>query len=62
MELYVISIYDHINYLCRYSLLEDQQKTSLEDSLSSSDDDEDCVKKTGRSDNGGETKKKLEAS
>ena len=46
-----------MQYLCCY-LLEDQQKSFLEDSNSSSDDDGDCVAKNGHSEKDGKGKKK----
>ena len=47
-----------MQYLCLYSLLEDQQKSCLEDSKSSSDDNGDCVAKNGHSEKDGKAKKK----
>ena len=47
-----------MQYLCLYSLLEDQKKSFLEDSNSSSDDDGDCVAKNGHSEKDGKGKKK----
>ena len=47
-----------MQYLCLYSLLEDQLKSFLEDSNSSSDDDGDCVAKNGHSEKDGKGKKK----
>ena len=58
MYRYVIA-YKIMQYLCRYSLLEDQQKSFLEDSKSSSDDDGDCVAKNGHSEKDGKVKKKM---
>ena len=54
-----ITAYDTMSRsVCRYSLLEDQQKSFLEDSNSSSDDDGDCVAKNGHSEKDGTGKKK----
>ena len=45
-----------MQYRCHYALLEEQQKSFLEDSKSGSDDDGDCVAKNGHSVNDGRPK------